>query len=41
MKNENENNANDNNNGDEVIDNKTNQKDLRKKIFVNKIKNEE
>ena len=33
MKNENENNANDNNNGDEVIDNKTIQKDLRKKYL--------
>ena len=44
MKNEkeNENNLSDNNNDeDEVKDYKTNEKDLRKKIFVNKIKNEE
>ena len=41
MKNENEDNANDKNNGDEVIDNKNKEKDLRKKIYVNKIKNKE
>ena len=41
MKKENENNANGIDNDDEAADDKTNQKDLRKKIFVNKIKNEE